>query len=121
MQAKLLEPSVVRQYETAFLATVGSLQRPLRRQNIKAFLSDLLPRYIVTDAHVCMFVGLISAKPTDDFLVWDAILAYLRISLDPEMSEVESTAAGGPLDEGDDTRLLLWYGKHIYHSTSQRS
>ena len=78
LQLKLLEKGTYRKYEPAFQAATGSLDKPLRRQNVKQFLMELFPRYLIRETHAEMFVHGVSANP-DGLITWEQVQNWLLI------------------------------------------
>lgn len=85
LRKELLRREVVSQYIVVFERITGSRSKPLRRQNVRSFLAQLLPQYLITETHVDTFVTLVSAGQGDGgILTWESIFTYLKTTLDPE-------------------------------------
>ena len=96
LQLKLLEKGTYRKYEPAFQATTGSLDKPLRRQNMKQFLMELFPRYLIRESHAEMFARGVSTNP-DGFITWEQVQNWLltQTELGNKGLEVEEESEEG--------------------------
>lgn len=73
---KVQERNVIRNYDRAFLKTMGTLEKPMRRQNIQPFLMELLPRYIIREVHVEEFLSSVT-DDVDGLVTWEQLSAWL--------------------------------------------
>lgn len=72
----LLDRRALVRYEAAFRGVAGDLRKPLKRQNVRGFLMDVLPNAIVKEAFVQGWVQAVAGQP-DSNVSWENVAEWI--------------------------------------------
>lgn len=94
IRKKMVDRSIRRSYERAFVKAAGALHKTLRRQNMRMFLRDLLPRYAIREGQAEVVMTWLTDQP--DGVTWGQLSNWLEAQVEFEeemkMSQINTEA-----------------------------
>eukprot|EP00873_Tetraselmis_striata_P000688 jgi/Tetstr1/420952/TSEL_012012.t1 len=96
----LLDRRALVRYEAAFRGVAGDLRKPLKRQNVRGFLMDVLPNAIVKEAFVQGWVQAVAGQP-DSNVSWENVAEWIT----SQTLDADEEGASSGKESGETTLL----------------